>query len=263
LDLVQLPRLDAGGAHALATSVVSTARKQKTLPPAVTEAVGEVSTTLADLGDALAGALPSGEDSAAAREADTRIDAAWGAIFYWASGWARAPGIAEASVAAKLRDSLFPDGLRFTQAAFAQEWSESKSRLTYIKEHKLEASFEKLGGTKLLKTVRSAHEAYGEALGITDAVEVEEKGIAVRDALDAVAEALRNYVLQVSATVRKKDAKSRALAQKLLAPIAEYRGGSAAKKAPADDGTDPTDASAEAPPPDAAAAAAKKPAPVG
>lgn len=112
-------------------------------------------------------------------------------------------------------------------------------------------------------TEGSAHEAYGDALGITDAVEVEEQGIAVRDALDAVAEALRNYVLQVSATVRKKDAKSRALAQKLLAPIAEYEGSAGAKATtPGTDGTEPTDAPA-APPEAAAAPAAKKPAPVG
>ena len=86
-----------------------------------------------------------------------------------------------------------------------------------------------------------AHNAYGEALGITT-VKAAVETPAIRVARDAVVEVVRGYVLRVAALVRKSDPKAEALSQRLLAPIVNWRevltkaGAAADPAAPADPG---------------------------
>src|SRR5262249_53134424 len=149
--------------------------------------------------------LRPAEDPQRAKLADQAIDAAWSGLFDWLTGWSKIPGVAKAKVAQELVTKLFPDGLKFVLLAYKLEWAESDARLLLIKEEKLDAQIGKLGGEEILKALHAAHKEYGEAIGITGAPA---EGLStIRDALDDFIDALRTYVVRVSASVSKKDKK--------------------------------------------------------
>lgn len=219
LDLVRLPRFDAGGAQGLGEAVLAAACGVA-LSHGAKLALGEVEAGVRAVVEAsvrrLAGPSAGGSPL---KEADARVDAAWSGTYDWLTGWTKLPDAAQAQIAAELRAALFPDGLRFVKFKFAKEWAESNTRLEAIDKEHLAARFDALGGGAFLHSLRASHRAYGEALGITKAPETSEEAQRLRDALAQFADALRDYVLQVSAMVRKDDAASSALADKLLAPI--------------------------------------------
>ncbi len=88
--------------------------------------------------------------------------------------------------------------------AYKIEWSESDTRLLLIDQQKLGAQMEALGGKKILAALKAAHKEYGLAIGVT--ATSQEEAATVREKLDAFVEAVRAYVVQVSASVRPKAA---------------------------------------------------------
>ncbi len=224
LDLVRLPRLDANETQSLGQAMLAAA-ESVTLSQGAEEARAEVAKALEVLIDA-AGAnrhpAPEIKDGPTRREADARLDAAWVGTYDWLSGWARLPDEPKAKIAAELRERLFPDGLKFTRFTFAKQWAESNTRLSLIDEAELERSFDALGGRPFLDTLRETHKAYGEVLGITKAQDEEVRATRIRDAFDRLADALRAYVLQVSAMERKSDPNSSKVVERLLLPLAMW-----------------------------------------
>jgi hypothetical protein len=236
VDLVQLPALDAGSAQALATAVLSAAEAVEHLPDPVTEALHELKQALYVLQKITSQRLrASMNDPQRARRADVKLDACWSGTFDWLTGWAKMPDLAEAEIASSLLSQIFPDdSLKFIQVAWEVEWAESRDRLQLIKDEHLDAPIEGLlGGKKILAALRAAHHAYGDALGITAAPTEEEKA-SLREALFELTASLRQYVVQVSATVRRKNVKTAELAAKLLAPITAWEkpGGKATASGP-------------------------------
>ena len=190
----------------------------------MTEALGELKHALHALQKIASQRLrASMNDPQKARLADVKIDACWRGMFDWLTGWAKMPDLPEAEIASSLLSQIYPDdSLKFTQVAWEVEWAESRNRLQLIKDEKLDEPIEGiLGGKKILSALRAAHHAYGDALGITEAPTQEEKD-SLREALLELTASLRHYVVQVSATVRRKNAKTAELAAKLLAPITEW-----------------------------------------
>lgn len=223
-DLVQLPILDAASAQALATTVISAAEALEALPDPVTEALHELKQALHILQKIASQRLrASMNDPQKARLADVKIDACWRGMFDWLTGWAKIPDLPEAEIASSLLSQIYPDdSLKFTQVAWEVEWVESRNRLQLIKDEKLDEPIEGiLGGKKILAALRTAHHTYGDALGITEAPTEEEKA-SLREALLELTTSLRHYVVQVSATVRRKNVKTAELAEKLLAPITAW-----------------------------------------
>jgi len=224
LDLVRLPRLDANAAQSLCQAMLAAA-ESVTLSEGATEALGDVAKALEALVEA-AGAnrhpSPTSKEGPTNREADSKLDSAWVGTHDWLSGWARLPDEPKAKIAAELRERLFPDGLKFTRFTFPRQWAESNTRLTLIEESELEKSFDALGGRAFLQALRETHRTYGDVLGITKAQEEEVRGTRIRDALDRLADALRAYVLQVSAMERKSDPNSHRVVEKLLMPLATW-----------------------------------------
>jgi len=226
VDLVTLPTLDASSAQALATTVLSAASAANDLPEPVTEARDDLKHALHALQKVASQRLrPIKEDPQRARSADVKLDACWSGFFDWLTGWAKIPGIPEAEIASSLLTQIFPnDSLKFIQAPYEVEWAESRDRLQLIKDQKLDEAIEgPLGGAKILTTLRAAHKAYGDAVGITEIQPTDEEKASLRAALGEVVEALRHYVVQVSATVRRKSPKTVERAAKLLAPITEWQ----------------------------------------
>src|SRR5690606_11843697 len=189
----------------------------------VRETRDEVAAALNVLVEAAMQRLPGpATDGLSAKDIDKQVDAAWSGTYNWLTGWAKLPNEPKAKIAAELRDRLFPNGLKFTQVRYVDQWAESNTRLSLIDEAELERSFDTLGGRAFLRAMRDTHKAYGEVLGITKAQEEEVRATRIRDALDRLADALRAYVLQVSAMERKSDPNSSKVVERLLLPLAMW-----------------------------------------
>lgn len=222
-DLVQLPRLDAAGAQALGSEVLTVARS-KELPEPLAESLAELSAAHRALVSTAAARLPLPRvDPAVSKAADSALDASWSALFDVLGAWAKLPNHPRAAVAASLQSQIFPEGLKFLMLAYKLEWAESNTRLKLIKSRELDAEIEALGAASILKTLRDAHRRYGEVLGITALRDEEEPTALLREMLDAFAGALRQYVVRVAASVRSKDPSSAELAAELLSPIVSWQ----------------------------------------
>lgn len=222
-ELINLPVMDAHRAVAVGTEILRAGKGAGDLPALVQKALGAVEATHKTLSEAVAAwPGPGVGDPAAARKADRAMDAAWAAFHAYLKAWTRLPVelAEEGSKAQELLTDLFSEGLRFTQAAFRMEWSESAARLKRMSDRGHDAFVEQMGGQKFLDALRRAHEAYGDALGVTAERPEAEAAPAIREPLDAFRAALRTYALRVAATVDEDAPATGKLAQRLLAPLA-------------------------------------------
>jgi hypothetical protein len=216
--------MDALSAQALGTQVLANARKLTDVPAPVTETLVEVQVTLDALNRAVGTRLPvtTVADPVRTKLTDVVIDACWSGLYDWLNGWAKIPGLPEAQTAASLRDQLFPQGLKFITLAFRREWAESNTRLLIIEERRLEPAIQALGGATILEALRAAHQEYGDAQGITAIADMDVSTTTIGEALSGFMEALRGFVVQATAMVRKNDTKTEELSQLLLAPIQSW-----------------------------------------
>jgi len=238
-DMVQLPKIGVAGAIALGTELATQATAAGKLPAPISRAFLTLDVAHLALREAAKDRLPDASllTSASVREADRTLDAAWSSAFDWSTGWSKLPletNAAKVAIARTLLVTLFSTGLKFTQMQFKLEWAESQTRLDLIEDEKLDASFAALGGEAFLTTIKIAHKAYGDALGLTK-VKTEVTLPSLRDPLDAFLEALRTYVVRVSAHADPEEPGSTELVKKLLGPVTKWRSavGQSAEKAPA------------------------------
>ena len=223
--LVILPRLTAISAARLLQELLSAAKAEKKLPAAIVpdrdDLLQAQETLQVELAKRLTG---EGEETPVVRAADTVEDNAFGALFDWLSAFARLPAKAhpEAAQAATVLHSVFAGGLAFLAVRPHDEWQEAELRTRLLAEKGYDKTITLLGGKPFLDEIASAHKAYGEALGIT-VVKVAVESPAVRVARDNAIDLVRAYVLRVAALVRRSDPNTEALAQRLLAPLVNWR----------------------------------------
>lgn len=254
INLVTLPRFTAAGAIALGTSVQTVmAEVGDALPPSCKGAATKCKEALDDLRKAYAARIRAG--AATPEEItllDTELDAAWAALSAVLGAHVRAPFGAEDQVlrdaALRVQKAVFPDGLRFTQLPYKLEWAESQARLDLLEDPALSSDVGAIGGAKFLALVRVKHKAYGDAQGLSKESSPAVESAEVRPRLDRFADALRSYVVKVSATVEDDDDASRALADRLLAPIARWQS-TATSAEPTSPGELPVQPAAPATPP--------------
>jgi hypothetical protein len=245
LSLVTVPQLSAPNAFTLGTRLVTTAEVHRArLNPALIKVVERLNTAVEALRtsrrlqreiDDLA--------SGSALRADVRVDAACAGFHGFLQGWARLPvpgcGAEKAALAQRLLDVLFPRGLSFTQAPFVTEWAEVQTLLDRVDQPAHAALTRELGGAIFVEAIREAFVAYGEALQITKRRAELKASARVREPLDALVEALRSYVLRVSAHADAGDdagdPDARALAEALLAPLVDWKTSGGRKKGDAAD----------------------------
>jgi hypothetical protein len=223
IDLVQLPTLNARGAIALATSLV-TAGKASRLPKPAETALAAVETKLevlrADIGPR---ERPDPDESPEARKADLGEDRAFGALRAWLAAFARLPPSFESGQKARaLIDLLFAEGLKFTHWAYKMEWAECDAILAQIASEKHDTTIVALGGADFLGNARAAHEAYGKALGVTSEMAPAAPVPSVREHLGELVDAIRLYVVRVSGLEEPGDAASAEQVKRLLRPISEW-----------------------------------------
>ncbi len=220
-DFIHLPPLSEAGTLTLVDDLEAAAKSASKVPPGVFATLGRLLESCGALKKQIA--LRERAGSAAdpvARAADRALDDAWAAFQTWLLGWTRLPDRAHGRVAEARRvyAELFPKGLQFLTLDFKDEWKESQERLDRISDAKLDELIDALGGGAFVANVARAHRHYGEALQITSSSRAEPDS-QVRTALDATHMALREYVAQVAATVRRDDPQTVEIADVLLAPL--------------------------------------------
>ncbi len=220
-NLVQLPRTNAGGYHALALSMISAAHRAGSLPPVLQDRLGKVEASASLVDNILAQRIqePSEAERAAA---DDDLDRSWSAFRDFVASRARLPDSPKTRLAVEVQDSLFSEGLSFIQSPYREEWTQSRRRIVRIRNEKLDEKIREIGGEDFLTAVESAHDRFSRVLGITDVVAKPPDPVRVREPLDALASALRSYILNVAAHSEESE-EAALLADTLLRPLTEWR----------------------------------------
>lgn len=218
-DLVQLPKLENDAARSLARSMIAAAAGA-TLSDGATEALEELHSALKAVEEAASSmATDAAVDMPTVHMAGARVDAVWSATYSWLTGWVQLPGAKQATVAETLREHLFPPGRdRGRSRKTIEQRAEALAALAGIDAEELTATFSVLGGAAFLEKLRSSRAAYGEAFNVKRPVNPEQRS-RLQYLLFRLTDALRDYVLQVSAMARKSDPLSEALTVRLLGPI--------------------------------------------
>ncbi len=174
------------------------------------------------------------------RGADRRLDNAWGALFGRLESYARLPAdeYPDAARAAELLTAMFSDGLGFVKLPYEQEWAESDKRLRLVETNKLAGDIDRVAGPMFLAEVRRAHELYGKALGVTEAVATYEEA-SLAGPLRAVQDAVVGYALRLIATAEEDDPSSVAMVRAALAPLDAHRAAQGRRAVEADNPVDP------------------------
>jgi hypothetical protein len=224
-DLIALPRLTAITTARLLFELVKVASEEKKLPSVIV--VDRDSLSLAH--DALGGARKSRLRNDVAQATILRTEShaeenAFVAIVDWLRAFARLPPDKhpEAALAQSVLDAVFPGTLGFLGVSPVDAWQEADTRLAIIIDEHHDVTIQKLGGDAFLAELTRAHRAYGEALGITKS-KLAPRVPSLRETLDNAHEVLRAYALRISAYVRKRAPETSSLADRLLAPLAEWR----------------------------------------
>lgn len=236
-ELVQLPTLDAASAVTLVKRLLTLAGQHKKLPAAVDKARKRLETGHAELAAALSDRLTvTSGDPRRSQAADQAEDLALSALYDFLTAYSKLPESApESARAARLLATLYPDGLRFTQLTYAKQWAETSARLQRMAADALDRDLKQLGGEVFLQNLQRAHKEYGEALGVTQPKAGNEPAaVPLREPLQRLLEALRKYVLQLSAQADPEQPATEELAAELLAPLRDWqsRPGRAAAAAP-------------------------------
>jgi hypothetical protein len=225
-DLVALPRLNAREADVLATQLLSAAKATEDagspLPPELSRPLGRLRPASVKLGEVLE---PREGDTPVKKKADKLIDTCWKATQKWLDGWRILPGednLINRNKAESLFNICFSDGLAFTKFRYPIEWRESGGKLSAIERAGHRQTFTDLGGAVFLSTLEKAQAHYGEVLGITTPPPDVDPDAAIRPQLDALLEAMRDYVGKVGAYPDPELPGSQELSNRLLRPIVEW-----------------------------------------
>lgn len=228
-DMVQLPRLDAGSAIAVGTSIRTAfeATKKPSLPKSIHTAANRLFAAHADLRIEFAARITeTAASSDELRAADSELDACWAALYGLLGAYARLPlpskEQAKTAGASRVLNAVFTSGLKFTQLPYKLQWVESQARLDLLNDKRHSADIKALGGELFLTTLRASHQRYGDLQGLTKE-STSETAVDLRGKLSAFSDALRNYVVKVSALADEDDSASEDVVDKLLAPLQSWQ----------------------------------------
>lgn len=229
-DYVSVPRTSASSAVSLGISLLTVIPKPA--PQAVRFAATRMRETVVDLQREWGRELAASSGATLPRDADVRLDRAVGATSMRLEAYAMlAPEhVPQAEPAKAAIGRLFPQGLRFLNLAYPEQWAHCERLLKTIDgDEQLAQDLEQLVGKPILSELRSAQAAYGEALGIT-AERTTPQAVPLLERLNAVRAAISGYALQIVA-MQDADPSRIADARRALAPIDERRA-QAARRTP-------------------------------
>jgi hypothetical protein len=251
IDLVTVPRASAASAMALGTATIAAARKQSDLPPVFVVPLGQLEKEHGKLRTSRQYQRGGRAFDAAATQADQHVDAGWSGLHGFLTSCTKLSstpeGVARGQVAREVLEVVFPDGLRFVNLPYREQWAESETKLDRLGEPAIAERIRTLGAEPFVENVRAAHATYGVALHLTEPEADAAPPVKVREPLDDFWDALRSYVLQIAAYLddHKGDHEAQRLGYALLKPLASWKGSGAGRKAPAPeapaDGDEPGD----------------------
>jgi hypothetical protein len=263
-EVIQLPRLRPGDLGTLMLELASTAHatveslnpgvkqaKKKhapaddsplpaAVPARITEALADLEAARPGLVDALKSAGPATTLTAAQRALDLKMNASWRCVrLAYELGEQLANARGDEALAERCRQGrkrVLPQGIGFISLVGRDEYTVSDAALGVL-EGEQAGLFRTLpSGAELLREVRHVHDQYGVAFHITAASPATKPETAlVAKAVAEAAAATREYVAAVVGSVRRADRRTRALADRLLAPLANYGRTPAVPAAPSEE----------------------------
>jgi len=219
-DIIALPPLNTASAIALGQELLTVIKAQPALPQLIAARAAALEKAHGTLSQALSNKPLVEADLPRNRVTDHAEDHAFGALHDWLYAWCKL-STSEADQARTMFAVLFPDGLKFTRLPYKQEWAEANAKINLITSEGYDAEITKLGGKPLLDQLLTAHQAYGQSLGIT--AEGQDPNVGLREPLLAFNRYLRAYVVAVTAHTDPDDPTSGALADTLLAPLHKWQ----------------------------------------
>ncbi len=221
-----LPQLTLGGTLALAAKLIAAAKAEKELPPELARTSKRIKQAHDDMARAKRERVVMDPDKKVRAKLRQKEMVAWTALQQTLAAWSRValPDAGEQVAAALQLDAAFFDEESiFRKRRFEVSWKEADERLKLIEEHDLDGAIETLGIELFLENIEAAHRASGAHLGITKRkVDVTQDRPAMRELSEVLKTAMREYMVQVAGHA-VTDRKAKALAGRLLAPIAEWR----------------------------------------
>lgn len=225
ISYLQLPHLNKASAIALATSLASWAPKEA--PPAVQKAAESLAAATrhfqglwADRERSIASA-----DRMATVVLDRELDNSVSLLHARLASYERLPAerYPNATRAGELRRQLFGDGLGFIRASFTEEWAHCDTLIKRIDSEGLAEDLAALAGPEFLAELRYSHQQFGRALGKTAPLADEPDPVNLLEATRNLADAIRQYTLQVIATADGDRPDTVQAAHAALKPIADLR----------------------------------------
>lgn len=221
-DVVVLPRMDITMTVALAEALNAAANAEEQNSPlasSIADARTDMNASCDQAKQAIAAAgLKPGLTLGTI---DTHTDLVFKAHRLILQGWALlSEHLPQGKEAEKLLAQLYGDGLKATQMMGKKQWVTLQSRIEAAKAAGLEQAVNQLGSGPVWTLFLNAQEQYGKVIGATEAQEEAPEIAASRQALQ---DAIRYYILQVSASVHPKKPETQKRANALHKPISEWK----------------------------------------
>lgn len=239
-NIVTIPRVSAGGLLAMAKGLLSAADAEGDLPAVLDEPLTWLQEKRDELEVAAAKQAVTLDAGESAKPWDIRTDGVLAAQRQWTSGLLfDEPENDKRAAAQKIHDLWYGAGAFYSGTKYEVQWAEMSVRFKAIEAGGLRSAYEQLGGTAHLDALLRLHAEYGRALGITAPLPTTETA-KIEKELDALADAVRDWVGKVSATRSRKDPASGERVARLLQAITTWESPKAASaaKSPATGGGD-------------------------
>lgn len=221
-DYATAPRTSVSSAVSLGIALLTVVPKHA--PQAVRFAATRLRGAVVDLQGEWGRELAEATSDTLPRDADLRIDRVIRATSMRIEAYALlAPEhVPQAEPAKAVSARLFPQGLRFINLPYPEQWAHCQRLLETIdNDEQLAADLDALVGEPILTELRAAQAAYGDALGITSE-RTTPVVVPLIDRLNVVRAAIVGYALQIVA-MQDADPERIADARRALAPIDERR----------------------------------------
>ncbi len=218
---VRAPRLSVASGLSLAKMLLTLVPTPST--PGVQRAARELRTAATTLERAWK-AQSKPQRALDARPFDRRLDRAWSAISSRLANYEVFDADNPDRIRAEQLDALlFPTGLDFIVLPYLAQHAQSGRRIEQLAtDPALSTDLARLVGDAFVRELDQAHEAYGEALGITKAAPQGPEPISLVEPLRALTQAVGGYALQVLAFA-DSDPDHLAAGRRALEPIDKFR----------------------------------------
>lgn len=176
-------------------------------------------------GDAIDRILDARQDTVHAKVEFGTFGRCWGGLYDALVAKTRLPATMSrtAPTAARLIETIFPDGILFIRLRAPAAWADGDRRYKRIVELGLEGDIATCIGDEYVPAAHLATVALGEAIGTAKARRAAPSRTGLADALRLFSRAVRRYCRVLAANVEEDDAASVERFRKAVLPIDAYR----------------------------------------